>query len=59
LRRLRASRGDAAVREKPVRRSIRTLRLDAEVVEAYRRQGRDWQTPINVVLRAHMNDPRK
>jgi uncharacterized protein (DUF4415 family) len=36
-----------------------TLRLDADVVEAYRRQGRGWQTRINAVLRAHMNDPRK
>ena len=35
------------------------LRLDADVVEAYRRQGRGWQTRINAVLRAHMNDPRK
>jgi uncharacterized protein (DUF4415 family) len=29
------------------------------VLEAYRRQGRGWQTRINTVLRAHMNDPRK
>jgi uncharacterized protein (DUF4415 family) len=36
-----------------------TLRLDADVVEAYRRQDRGWQTRINTVLRAHMNDPRK
>ena len=36
-----------------------TLRLDADVLEAYRRQGRGWQTRINAVLRAHMNDPRK
>ncbi len=36
-----------------------TLRLDADVVEAYRRQGRGWQTRINALLRAHMNDPRK
>jgi uncharacterized protein (DUF4415 family) len=36
-----------------------TLRLDADVLEAYRRQGRGWQTRINAVLRAYMNDPRK
>ncbi len=36
-----------------------TLRLDADVVDAYRRQGRGWQTRINAVLRAHMNDRRK
>ena len=36
-----------------------TLRLDVDVVDAYRRQGRGWQTRINAVLRAHMNDLRK
>ncbi len=36
-----------------------TLRLDVEVVEAYRRHGRGWQTRINAVLRAHMNDRDK
>lgn len=36
-----------------------TLRLDADVVEAYRQNGRGWQTRINAVLRAHMNDRRK
>ena len=36
-----------------------TLRLDVDVVDAYRRQGRGWQTRINAVLRAHMNDRRK
>ena len=36
-----------------------TLRLDAEVVESYRRQGRGWQTRINAVLRSHMNDQSK
>lgn len=36
-----------------------TLRLDVDVVQAYRRQGRGWQTRINAVLRAHMNDPLK
>ncbi|MBV9288320.1 MAG: BrnA antitoxin family protein [Hyphomicrobiales bacterium] len=36
-----------------------TLRLDADVVEAYRQQGRGWQMRMNAVLRAHMNDRRK
>jgi uncharacterized protein (DUF4415 family) len=36
-----------------------TLRLDADVVEAYRRRGPGWQTRINAVLRAHMNDRGK
>jgi uncharacterized protein (DUF4415 family) len=36
-----------------------TLRLDADLIDAYRRQGRGWQTRINAVLRAHLNDRRK
>lgn len=35
----------------------KTLRLDPDVLEAYRDQGRGWQTHINAVLREHM--PRK
>lgn len=31
-----------------------TLRLDADVLEAYRQQGKGWQTRINQVLREHM-----
>ncbi len=31
-----------------------TLRLDPDVVEAYRAQGRGWQAPMNDVLRQHM-----
>jgi len=31
-----------------------TLRLDADVLEAYRHQGSGWQTRINEVLRQHM-----
>jgi uncharacterized protein (DUF4415 family) len=31
-----------------------TLRLDADVLDAYRRQGPGWQTRINQVLRAQM-----
>jgi uncharacterized protein (DUF4415 family) len=34
-----------------------TLRLDADVVEAYRQQGRGWQARINEILREHM--PRR
>ena len=30
-----------------------TLRLDADVLEAYRRDGPGWQTRINAVLRAN------
>jgi uncharacterized protein (DUF4415 family) len=31
-----------------------TLRLDADVLQAYRQQGQGWQTRINQVLREHM-----
>lgn len=31
-----------------------TLRIDADVLEAYRRAGPGWQTRINELLRAHM-----
>jgi uncharacterized protein (DUF4415 family) len=36
-----------------------TLRLDADVVEAFRQQGSGWQTRINQVLREHMPTSRK
>jgi uncharacterized protein (DUF4415 family) len=36
-----------------------TLRLDREVLDAYRRQGRGWQTRINQVLRDNMPDREK
>ena len=33
-----------------------TLRLDADVLDAYRRSGPGWQAMINWVLREHMPD---
>lgn len=51
---LRRSRGRPA---KPDRKVNQTLRLDPDVLEAYRSQGPGWQTKINQVLRDHM--PRK
>jgi uncharacterized protein (DUF4415 family) len=57
-----ASRAVAQRRGRPRKASPKinqTLRLDADVVEAYRRQGRGWQTRINAFLRAHMNDRGK
>lgn len=36
-----------------------TLRLDADVLEAYRRQGHGWQARMNQVLREHMPVARK
>ena len=51
---LRRSRGRPA---KPDKKVNQTLRLDPDVLDAYRHQGSGWQTRINAVLRAHM--PRK
>jgi uncharacterized protein (DUF4415 family) len=36
------------------RKVNQTLRLDADVLDAYRRNGRGWQTLMNQVLREHM-----
>ena len=38
------------------RKVNQTLRLDADVVDAYRREGRGWQALMNRVLREHMPD---
>ena len=48
---MRRSRGRPS---KPDRKVNHTLRLDRDVVEAYRHQGTGWQTLINQVLRANM-----
>ena len=40
--------------EKPDRKVNQTLRLDPDVLEAYRHLGSGWQTHINEVLRKHM-----
>jgi uncharacterized protein (DUF4415 family) len=36
------------------RKVNQTLRIDPDVLEAYRQQGKGWQTRINIVLRQHM-----
>jgi uncharacterized protein (DUF4415 family) len=38
---------------KPDKKVNQTLRLDADVLEAYRQEGKGWQTRINEVLRQH------
>jgi uncharacterized protein (DUF4415 family) len=48
---LKRSRGRPA---KPDRKVNQTLRLDADVLEAYRHAGSGWQTRINEILRQHM-----
>ncbi len=40
--------------QKADRKVNQTLRLDPDVLEAYRLQGAGWQTRINAVLREHM-----
>lgn len=44
---------------KSVKKINQTLRLDADVVEAYRQEGKGWQTRINGVLRQHMPQHRR
>ena len=39
---------------KPNRKVNQTLRLDPDVLEAYRREGPGWQALMNEVLRQHM-----
>ena len=39
---------------KPDRKVNQTLRLDLDVLEAYRQQGPGWQAHMNEVLRQHM-----
>ena len=39
---------------KPDKKVNQTLRLDRDVVEAFRQEGKGWQTRINQVLREHM-----
>ena len=53
---IRRGRGRPAKVDKKVNQ---TLRLDADVLDAYRQQGRGWQTRINQVLREHMPEPHK
>lgn len=43
--------------QKPDRKVNQTLRLDPDVLEAFRREGSGWQARINEVLRQNM--PRR
>ena len=40
-----------AVVSAPVRKRVTTIRLDADVLDYFKRQGRGYQTKINAVLR--------
>lgn len=48
---LRRSRGRPRKEDRKVNQ---TLRIDLEVLEAYRREGKGWQTRMNRVLRENM-----
>jgi len=39
-----------------VRKKLLTLRIDSDVVECYRSQGSGYQTHINALLRAYMQE---
>ena len=53
---IRRGRGRPAKVDKKVNQ---TLRLDADVLDAYRQQGSGWQTRINQILREHMPEHHK
>ena len=42
-----------------VRKKLLTLRIDRDVVEWYRSQGAGYQTRINALLRAYMEERKK
>jgi uncharacterized protein (DUF4415 family) len=48
---MRCSRGRPLKADKKVNQ---TPRIDVDVLEAYRQEGKGWQTRINEVLREHM-----
>jgi uncharacterized protein (DUF4415 family) len=52
---LKRGRGRPPVENRKVNQ---TLRLDADVLEAYRQAGKGWQTVINNVLRRNMPGQR-
>lgn len=53
---LKRGRGRPA---KPDRKINQTLRLDADVLAAFRQTGSGWQARMNQVLREHMPPARK
>ena len=42
-----------------VRKKQLTLRMDSDVIEWFKRQGRGYQTKINSLLRAYMEEHRR
>jgi uncharacterized protein (DUF4415 family) len=44
---------------KPRTKKQVTLRIDSDVLEWYKKQGRGYQTKINLLLRAYMDERRR
>jgi uncharacterized protein (DUF4415 family) len=44
---------------KPRTKTQLTLRVDSDVLEWYKKQGRGYQTKINLLLRAYMQEHQK
>jgi uncharacterized protein (DUF4415 family) len=44
---------------KPRTKSQLTLRIDTEVIDWFKLHGRGWQTKINLLLRAYMEEDQK
>jgi uncharacterized protein (DUF4415 family) len=42
-----------------VRKKQLTLRMDSDVIEWFKKQGRGYQTKINALLRAYMEEHRR
>jgi uncharacterized protein (DUF4415 family) len=44
---------------KPIIKKQLTLRLDSDVVEWFKKQGRGYQTKMNALLRAYMEESKR
>lgn len=44
---------------KPIHKRQMTLRLDSDVIEWFKRQGQGYQTRMNALLRAYMEEHRR
>ncbi len=56
---LRRGRRGRPAKDEQERKVNQTLRIDQDVLEAYRQEGKGWQTYINRVLRENMPKHRK
>jgi uncharacterized protein (DUF4415 family) len=56
---LRRSRRGRPAKDEQERKVNQTLRIDPDVLEAYKQEGKGWQTRINQVLRDNMSKHQK